>query len=98
MSQSESSGNLTPTWYYNLGEGILNIMALPLTSTETVIVILGEKNLYCLTDLGKLKFMKKLDFVPICLHAYVIGWYWGKNQQHTYSLNFKIIEINVSIK
>lgn len=41
-------------------------------------VILGERCLYALNDNGILKFMKKFDFEPMCAHAYLIGWYYGK--------------------
>lgn len=45
-------------------------------------MVLGENNFFCITDTGKVKFIKKLDYSPICFHSFVIGWYWG-----TFNLN-----------
>lgn len=42
------------------------------------IIVLGERYLYCFQDNGLMKFMKKFDFMPLCFHAYLIGWYYGK--------------------
>lgn len=47
-------------------------------STESVIVILGEHNLICLTDGGVIKFIKKLDYEAVTFHSFVIGYYFGK--------------------
>lgn len=61
-------------WLYNLGESVIDIQVInDLVNRETWIMVLGEKNLFCLTESGTLKFMKKLDFCPICIHSYVIG-------------------------
>lgn len=46
------------------------------SSTESLILILGEHNLFCLTDTGKTKFIKRLDYSPMCFASFVIGWYW----------------------
>ena len=32
----------------------------------------GERSVFCFKESGKLKFMKKLDFNPSCIHAYSI--------------------------
>jgi hypothetical protein len=52
--------------------------------------MLGEKFLYGLRDTGVLQFMKKFDFEPVCCHAYLIGWYYGKKiVENTLFLIFK---------
>jgi len=30
----------------------------------------GERNLYCVSEYGKLKFMKKLEYIPRCMRLY----------------------------
>lgn len=49
-----------------------------LLSTESNIVILGDNNLICISDTGKVKFIKRLDYTPTALCSFVIGWYWGE--------------------
>lgn len=34
-------------------------------SHESLIVLLGENNLICVSDTGKMKFIKKLDYTPL---------------------------------
>ena len=46
-------------------------------STESLIILLGENNLICSSDTGKIKFIKRLDYTAICLCSFVVGWYWG---------------------
>lgn len=41
-------------------------------------MILGENNLLCVSDTGKVRFIKKLDYSPVCFHSFVTGWYWGR--------------------
>ncbi|XP_019878207.2 protein PTHB1 [Aethina tumida] len=60
-------------WTYNLGESISDIKAIEDNmKKESAIMILGERNLYCLSDKGRLKFMKKLDYSPICFNTYYL--------------------------
>ncbi|XP_050305272.1 protein PTHB1 [Anthonomus grandis grandis] len=60
-------------WTYNLGEWPVDIQVInDVNNRQTWIVVLGEKNLFCLSENGQLKFMKKLDYCPICMHIYVI--------------------------
>lgn len=35
-------------------------------SSESLIVLLGENSLICVSDTGKLKFVKKFDYTPLC--------------------------------
>ncbi|XP_062550917.1 protein PTHB1 [Armigeres subalbatus] len=65
-----------PIWSICIGEYGLDLNVLQVSNVESVIVVLGENNLFCITDTGKLKFIKKLDYSPICFHSFIIGWYW----------------------
>ncbi|XP_015121440.1 protein PTHB1 [Diachasma alloeum] len=65
--------SLEPDWTYNLGEAVLGIEPVTLTSFEVGIVVLGERNLYCFRDnCTGVKYAKRLDYTPLCFHAYVI--------------------------
>lgn len=65
---------MEPEWSYNIGEAVVDIGAVTLSSFEIGIVVLGEKNLYCFKDTGAtLKYTKRLDYKALCFHAYVIG-------------------------
>lgn len=48
-------------------------------SDESVIMILGEKNLISMTDTGKVRFIRRLDYTPVCFTAFIVGWYWEPN-------------------
>ncbi|CAG9760692.1 unnamed protein product [Ceutorhynchus assimilis] len=68
-----SKPKLISDWFYYLGETVTDIQVTnDIINRESWIVILGEKHLICLTDNGMPKFMKKLDYSPICMHSYVI--------------------------
>lgn len=41
--------------------------------------MLGDNNLICVSDTGKVKFIKRLDYTPVALCSFVIGWYWEPN-------------------
>ncbi|KAK0175239.1 hypothetical protein PV327_009004 [Microctonus hyperodae] len=64
---------LEPDWSFNVGEAVLAIQPVTLSSFEVGIVVLGERNLYCFRDnCTSIKYTKKLDYNPLCCHAYVI--------------------------
>ncbi|XP_076632670.1 protein PTHB1-like [Colletes latitarsis] len=64
---------LEPDWSYNIGEAILDIQAVTLSSFEVGIIALGEKHLYCLKDnCSSVKYAKRLEYKPLCFRAYVI--------------------------
>lgn len=72
--RSKEPRNLEPDWSYNIGEAVLDIDAVTLSSFEVGILILGEKNLYCLKDnCVTLKYAKRLEYKALCFQAYVIG-------------------------
>ena len=57
-----------------IGEPILGIETVTLTSFEIGIVVLGERYLYCLKDnCASIKYAKRLEYRPVCSRAYVIG-------------------------
>jgi Bardet-Biedl syndrome 9 protein len=78
---SEGPKHLEPEWSYNIGEAVLDIDAVTLSSFEVGILVLGEKNLYCLKDnCVSLKYAKRLEYKALCFQAYVIGTY--RNEIH----------------
>lgn len=74
MEDHPTTETLEPDWSYNIGEAILDIQAVTLSSFEVGIVVLGEKHLYCLKDnCASVKYSKRLEYKPLCFRAYVIG-------------------------
>ncbi|KAJ8957787.1 hypothetical protein NQ314_006502 [Rhamnusium bicolor] len=68
-----SSVKIDCDWSFNLGEAVIDIYVIDdFINKEAWIMLLGERNLYCLKYNGKLKFMKRLDYSPICFHTYVL--------------------------
>ncbi|XP_076290375.1 protein PTHB1-like [Lasioglossum baleicum] len=64
---------LEPDWTFNIGEAILDIQTVTLSSFEMGIVVLGERHLYCLRDnYATVKYAKRLEYKPLCCRAYVI--------------------------
>lgn len=53
-------------WAFNLGETAVDIQVFQ----EQFLMILGRRNLYCLSETGKLRWMMRLDFPTDCLHVY----------------------------
>ncbi|XP_076167208.1 protein PTHB1-like [Ptiloglossa arizonensis] len=73
MEDHPTTETLEPDWSYNIGEAILDIQAVTLSSFEVGIVVLGEKHLYCLKDnCASVKYSKRLEYKPLCFRAYVI--------------------------
>lgn len=72
--RSDGPRHLEPDWSYNIGEAILDIDAVTLSSFEIGILVLGEKSLHCLKDnCTSLKYAKRLEYKALCFQAYVIG-------------------------
>ncbi|CAH2086656.1 unnamed protein product [Euphydryas editha] len=65
-----------PQWIYNAGEEILSIQVIRTSSSFSSIIAIGERHLYCFQDNGLMKFMIRFDYMPVCFHAYLIGWYY----------------------
>ncbi|XP_047528167.1 protein PTHB1 [Vanessa atalanta] len=70
-----------PQWIYNAGEEIISIQVIRTSSSFSSIVAVGERHLYCFQDNGLMKFMIRFDYMPICFHAYLIGWYYEPNSR-----------------
>lgn len=47
-------------------------------SDQAVIMILGENHFISIADDGSVRFIKRLDYSPMCFHCFIIGWYWGE--------------------
>lgn len=64
LSQS-SSKRVSPEWSFVLGEGALNIqLTQRVRQTSQTILVLGERNLFGLSDTGQLLFLKKFEYNP----------------------------------
>ncbi|KAM4568531.1 protein PTHB1 isoform 2-T2 [Fundulus diaphanus] len=61
---------LTPDWTFVLGEQALDISVPSFSHSSSSILVLGERNLFCLRDNGQIRFMKKLEFNPSCFLPY----------------------------
>ncbi|XP_050344996.1 protein PTHB1 [Nymphalis io] len=70
-----------PQWIYNAGEEIISIQVIRTSNSFSSIVAVGERHLYCFQDNGLMKFMIRFDYMPICFHAYLIGWYYEPNSR-----------------
>ncbi|XP_039746992.1 protein PTHB1 isoform X2 [Pararge aegeria] len=70
-----------PQWTYNAGEEIMSMQVIRTSTNFASIVALGERHLYCFQDNGLMKYMIRFDFIPICFHAYLIGWYYEPNSR-----------------
>ncbi|XP_073983161.1 Bardet-Biedl syndrome 9 isoform X2 [Rhodnius prolixus] len=69
----ETSVQLMPSWEYNLGENVLEMNYLSLTTTEAAIFLMTDSNMYCFSETGILKFFKRLQLTPLCSHIYSRG-------------------------
>ncbi|KAK4875042.1 hypothetical protein RN001_011464 [Aquatica leii] len=61
------------TWSYNMGEELIDLQYTIDFNNIGYIVALGTRNLYCLSENGIAKFIKRLDYTPICFFAYTLG-------------------------
>lgn len=70
-SQNIKSGKrVTWDWCYNLGEQALDLVVVNYENCPPSILVLGERNIFCLTEIGKLRWMKKLEYEPSCFLPY----------------------------
>ncbi|PIK59409.1 hypothetical protein BSL78_03711, partial [Apostichopus japonicus] len=56
------------SWKKDNGEPVLDVTIAPIINGSPVILVLGERSVYCLKDNGTLKFMKKLEYNPVCFY------------------------------
>jgi Bardet-Biedl syndrome 9 protein len=61
---------LLPEYTYNLGEAALDLDVVTQPNGQTLIIVLGERNLYCLSETCTLKYMKKFDYNPSAFCVY----------------------------
>lgn len=72
--QKDNSGlRIESDWNFNIGEYVIDMKVLSNSNKETLIMVLGERNLFCLSDTGKIKFVKRFDFTPLCFFTYIVG-------------------------
>ncbi|XP_038215307.1 protein PTHB1 [Zerene cesonia] len=70
-----------PQWSYSPGEEISSLQVTRTSSNFSSIIALGERYLYCFQDNGLMKYIIRFDFMPVCFHAYLIGWYYEPNSR-----------------
>ena len=69
-SQRERGKKIQPDWAFNLGEAALDIEIVLNGTNSWSIIVLGERNLFCLAENFSLKYMKKLEYNPSCFLFY----------------------------
>ncbi|KAL8618805.1 hypothetical protein ACOMHN_000233 [Nucella lapillus] len=70
-SQSIRSGKrVTFDWSFDTGEQGLDIAVVTFPQAPPSILVLGERSIFCLTETGKLRYMKKLEYDASCLMPY----------------------------
>lgn len=70
-SQNIKSGKrVTFDWCLNIGEPALDISVITYPNVQPSLLILGERNIFCVAENGKLRYMKKLDYDPSCFIPY----------------------------
>ncbi|XP_029445637.1 protein PTHB1 isoform X2 [Rhinatrema bivittatum] len=65
-----SGKRLVADWILNIGEQALDIGIVSFSQTAYSILVLGERNFFCLKENGQIRFMKKLDYSPSCFLPY----------------------------
>nr|XP_020824725.1 protein PTHB1 isoform X3 [Phascolarctos cinereus] len=61
---------LVVDWTLNIGEQALDICVVSFSQSASSVLVLGERNFFCLKDNGQIRFMKKLGFSPSCFLPY----------------------------
>ncbi|KAJ8320825.1 hypothetical protein KUTeg_002412 [Tegillarca granosa] len=70
-SQNIKSGKrVVSDWVFDIGEQAKDISVITFPQAPPSLLILGERNIYCLTETGKLRYMKKLELDPSCFLPY----------------------------
>ena len=73
-NEMENLRMVEPDWKYNLGEAIVAIDSVTISTIETGIIVMSERNLYYLhsTQLT-VKFTKRYAHNVLCFQSYIIG-------------------------
>ncbi|CAG5132843.1 unnamed protein product, partial [Candidula unifasciata] len=66
----KSGKRVSADWTYNIGEQALDIAVVEYPDVTPYVLVLGERHIFCLTDSGVLKFVKKLEYDPSCFLPY----------------------------
>lgn len=73
-NESENSRMAEPDWTYNLGEAILALDSVALSTMETGIIVISEKNLYYFNDtLLSVEFTIRYAYNVLCIQSYIMG-------------------------
>lgn len=68
--QQSSRRKLTSDWSLSMGEPCLDLRNHSPDRRTSLIIALGERNLFLIRENGSLLWMKKLNFTPLCMHTY----------------------------
>ena len=60
-------------WSLPLNEPVVDMKVITTDSGPWYVMVLGERNLYCIEDLGALQFSKKLESISTCVLPYKFG-------------------------
>ncbi|XP_071550345.1 protein PTHB1 isoform X2 [Panulirus ornatus] len=74
-NSSKGGKRLTPEWTQQLGEPALNLLVVSPPEGPTSLLILTHHAVFCYKETGVLKFVKKLEYNPSCLSAFVVDNY-----------------------
>ncbi|KAM8967038.1 protein PTHB1 [Pelodytes ibericus] len=70
QQKTASGKRLVADWILNIGEQALDISIISFNQTAFSILVLGERNFFCLKENGQIRFMKKFDYSPSCFLPY----------------------------
>ena len=68
--QIQGGKKLRADWELNLGDNLLSIHPIQYESCAPSILILCERSIVCVLHTVKIRFIRRLDFHPSCLHLY----------------------------
>ncbi len=71
-SSTAKAKRVQPEYSFNLGEAVIDLEVITVNN-QCSILVLGERNLFCLSETCVLRFMKKFDFNPSAFCAYPNG-------------------------
>lgn len=62
---------VAPDWVCMIGENALDISIIE-NANPSIIIVLGEHNLFIMNETGELKYSRKFDFNPMCMCSYLL--------------------------
>lgn len=69
----ETGKKVACNWSVNTGEAIVDLQVVTSLTKKESVLVLGEKYFYCLSSTGRIVFMKRLEYSPLCFHSYNLG-------------------------